>query len=178
MIMTDRRDLLAAMAALPILDGRPSKADPTPVAPHQFDWLSGEWRIAHRRLKAPGEWDVFDGEATCWSILDGRAHVEELRIPVRDFAGLGLRTLDPQAGVWIDWWMNAKVGKLGGEGVAGGFIGGDGVFDSEDRDHQGPMIVRGLWDRITGTSHRWRQGVSRDGGTTWDWNWIMDWTKA
>lgn len=178
MIMTDRRDLLAAMAALPILDGRPSKADPTPVAPGQFDWLSGEWRIAHRRLEAPGEWDVFDGEATCWSILDGRAHVEELRIPVRDFAGLGLRTLDPEAGVWIDWWMNAKVGKLGGEGVAGGFIGGDGVFDSEDRDDQGPMIVRGLWDRITGTSHRWRQGVSRDGGTTWDWNWIMDWTKA
>ncbi|MGV3578897.1 hypothetical protein [Brevundimonas sp.] len=42
----------------------------------------------------------------------------------------------------------------------------------------GPMIVRGLWDQITGTSHRWRQGVSRDGGTTWDWNWVMEWTKA
>ena len=59
----------------------------------------GEWRIAHRRLKAPGDWDMFEGEATCWSILDGRAHVEELRIPVRDFAGMGLRTLDPEAGV-------------------------------------------------------------------------------
>jgi hypothetical protein len=30
-----------------------------------FNFLAGEWRINHRRLKAPGEWDEFKGEATC-----------------------------------------------------------------------------------------------------------------
>ena len=72
MIMTDRRDLLTAMAALPALPNRQTPAptrSPTPAMAGQFDWLSGEWRIANRRLKAPGDWDVFDGEATCWSIL-------------------------------------------------------------------------------------------------------------
>lgn len=89
MIMTDRRDLLTAMAALPILPAGQTAPEPTSAAAGQFDWLSGEWKIAHRRLKAPGDWDVFEGEATCWSILDGRAHVEELRIPARAFAGMG-----------------------------------------------------------------------------------------
>ncbi|WP_051651023.1 hypothetical protein [Brevundimonas bacteroides] len=173
----DPSDVLIAAAGLTALGAAPA-ATQTPAEPGQFSWLDGNWRIAHRRLKAPGDWDVFEGEATCWSILGGRAHVEELRIPVRDFSGMGLRTLDPEAGVWLDYWMNAKVGKLGGAGVAGRFIGGDGVFDSAAADEQGPMIVRGLWDQITGTSHRWRQGVSRDGGASWDWNWIMEWTRA
>lgn len=180
MTEADRREILIAAAVLPVLGqaGEAAAGLSTPAAPGQFDWLSGEWRIAHRRLRAPGDWDVFEGEATCWSILEGRAHVEELRIPARDFSGMGLRSLDPAAGVWLDYWMNAKVGIAGGEGTPGRFIDGEGVFDSADSDDQGPMIVRGLWDQITGTSHRWRQGVSRDGGATFEWNWLMEWTKA
>lgn len=179
MTITDRRDILTAMAALPILPkGQGAPPEPTPAAPGQFDWLTGEWRIAHRRQKSPGDWDVFEGEATCWSILDGAAHVEELRIPARDFSGMGLRTLDTANGVWVDYWMNAKVGLMGGEGTPGRFIHGEGIFDGADMDGEAPIIVRGLWDQITGTSHRWRQGVSRDAGTTWDWGWIMEWTKV
>ena len=46
---------------------------PPPGKPGDFDFLSGNWKINHRRLKTPGtdDWDVFTGEATCWSILGG-----------------------------------------------------------------------------------------------------------
>ena len=91
---------------------------------------------------------------------------------------MGLRTLDMKEMVWSAYWMNAKWGVIGSEGVKGGFVRGDGVFLSDDVDGDTPIKVIGLWDQITGTSCRWRQGVSRDGGKTWEWNWIMDWTRA
>lgn len=156
-----------------------SAAKPAAGRPGEFDWLSGEWKIAHRRLKAPGEWDAFTGEATCWSILAGVGHVEELRIPARNFSGMGLRLLDVDKGVWSDYWVNAKSGVLGREaGLTGGFVGGAGVFLADDEDGGKPIKVRGLWDEITGRSHRWSQAISRDGGRTWDDNWVMHWTKV
>jgi hypothetical protein len=192
MMNPDRRDVLSAGAALgaAALVGEGFSGDAfaqpapgyldavAPGKPGDFDFLHGEWKIAHQRLLKPGEWDRFAGEATCWSILGGVASIEELCIPARDFSGMGLRTLDMKEMVWSDYWMNAKWGVIGSEGVKGGFVRGDGVFLSDDVDGDTPIKVIGLWDQITGTSCRWRQGVSRDGGKTWQWNWIMDWTRA
>ncbi|MDZ4776717.1 MAG: hypothetical protein SGJ23_08030 [Alphaproteobacteria bacterium] len=177
----DRRNILNAAAGAMLAGAVAPAVAQEPAAPSkagEFDFLNGEWRIAHRRLKAPGEWDVFDGEATCWSILGGVASVEELRIPARNFAGMGLRTLDQTNHVWMDYWMNAKVGLVGGAGTPGRFINGDGVFTSDDTADGKPIKVRGLWDRITGRSHRWSQSVSRDGGVTWEDNWLMEWVKV
>lgn len=185
--MTDRRTLLnagAALGAAAMMGDAMAQPAPDylrkapPGKPGEFDFLHGEWRIKHQRLLKPGEWDHFEGEATCWTILGGVASVEELRIPARDFSGMGLRTLDMKEKVWSDYWMNAKWGTLGSAGVTGGFIDGDGVFVSDDMDGDVAIKVIGLWDRITPASCRWRQGVSRDGGKTWDWNWIIDWTRA
>ena len=146
----------------------------------EFDFLAGEWRIRHRRLTstATGEWDEFDGEATCWTILGGVGSVEELRIPARDFSGMGLRLLDRETRVWSDFWVNAKSGVLGAAGLTGGFVDGAGVYTAEDTDDGKPIVVRGVWDEITPTSCRWRQGSSRDGGATWDDHWIMHWSRA
>jgi hypothetical protein len=77
----DRRSLLnagavaAGAAALLAAGGSGAAAPPAPQAPQgtgragEFDFLSGNWRIAHRRLKSPGQWDIFAGQATCQSIL-------------------------------------------------------------------------------------------------------------
>ena len=143
-----------------------------------FDFLAGEWRIAHRRLKAPGEWDTFDGEATCWTILGGNGSVEELRIPARDFHGMGLRLLEKDKAVWMDYWVNGRDCALATPGMPGGFRDGAGIFEVDEDDAGTPIKVRGVWDRITPSSCRWHQAVSRDGGATWEENWIMEWRRS
>lgn len=145
-----------------------------------FDFLAGEWKIQHRWKKAPGDelWDTFEGEATCWSILGGVGSVEELRIPARSFSGMGLRLLDVEQGVWADFWVNARSGVLTAPGTTGAFVDGVGTFVADDDDDGAPIKVRGIWDEITPTSCRWRQAISRDGGETWDENWVMSWTRV
>jgi hypothetical protein len=149
----------------------------TPGRPGEFDFLAGNWKISHRRLKGK-DWDLFPGEATCWSILSGAGSIEELRIPARDFAGLGIRLLDAKQRAWSDYWINARSGVIVPPGTMGSFTNGVGTFISDDTDGGTAIKVRGVWDRITPTSCRWHQGVSRDGGKTWEDNWFMDWTRA
>ena len=145
----------------------------------EFNFLSGSWKIQHRQLKSsnPDVWDSLDGEATCWSILDGTVSVEELRIPSRDFSGMGLRVLNKEKQAWTDFWVNAKKGILLAPGVEGNFQDGRGVFVSEEKDGQETIQVRGVWDNISATTCRWQQATSRDGGKHWETNWLMDWER-
>jgi hypothetical protein len=152
---------------------------PTPKgSPSDFDFLAGEWRIANRRLLPSGVWDSFPGEATVHRLLGGVASIEELRIPARQFAGMGLRLFDGGNVQWRDFWVNGKSGVLSPPGMPGAFVDGVGTFEADDKDGETPIKVRGVWDRITPTSCRWSQSVSRDGGQTWSLNWEMDWTRV
>jgi hypothetical protein len=193
-----RRTLLQAVAGLAVstgasaadASGDPKSAPPSAVTVHSmsatkstgkvgdFNFLAGEWRIDHRRLKSPGVWDEFKGEATCWTVLGGVGSIEELRIPSRDFSGMGVRILNLEKKVWVDFWINGKFGVLTPPGLPGGFKNGEGIFEADDEDNGKPIKVRGVWDRITEKSCRWHQSVSRDGGKTWEPNWFMDWKKV
>lgn len=155
--------------------------------PGDFDFLAGEWRIRHRKLRTPHgtEWDEFEGEATCWTILNGVGSVEELRIPSRNFAGMGLRLLDVKAGVWNDFWVNASSGVLTMPPQTGTFADGVGTFLADDTHEGQPIKVKGVWDRIVRPAPgagpatcRWWQAVSWDGGATWEENWFMAWTRV
>lgn len=171
--------LLASAAAQGTPGVTAAVAGPTPGKPGDFDFLNGSWRIKQRRLpRGAKEWDAFEGEATCWSILGGVISIEELRIPARNFSGMGLRALDVSNRVWYDYWVNAKSGVVGSAGVAGSFENGAGVFISDEMDGDKPIKARGLWDRITPNSCRWSQAISRDGGKTWEDNWVMEWTRV
>lgn len=66
---------------------------------------------------------------------------------------------------------------LGCPGTTGGFVDGVGTLSADDIDGTQPVRVRGVWDRITASSCRWSQALSRDGGKTWVEDWLMDWTK-
>ena len=145
--------------------------------PGDFDFLTGEWTIEHRQWKND-RWDRFRGEATVVGLLGGIASVEELRIPERDFSGLGLRLLDVQRKLWADYWVNRRSGVLGAEPAWGSFTDGVGTWDGDDTDANGkPILVRGCWDRITPISCRWYQATSSDDGKTWKENWVMDWAR-
>jgi hypothetical protein len=143
-----------------------------------FNFLAGEWRISHKRLKSPGVWDEFKGEATCWTVLGGVGSIEELRIPARNFSGMGVRLLDVKRRVWVDYWINSTSGVLTPPGLEGVFKNGAGIFESDDEDEGKPIKVRGVWDRITTKSCRWYQATSRDAGKSWEENWLMDWVKV
>jgi hypothetical protein len=101
-----------------------------------------------------------------------------LRIPARNFFGLGLRLLDVERRIWSDHFINKRSGVVAVPGQTGGFVNGIGTFLSEDRDGETVIWYRGVWDRITPTSCRWFQGASRDGGQSWDDSWFMDWTRV
>lgn len=172
----------AALAdGAPVLDPVPPlPRQPTPGKPGDFDFLAGEWKIRHWRLP-PGaqEWDRFDGEATCWTILGGVGSVEELRIPARNFSGMGLRLLDVDQRQWSDFWVNAKSGVLAPPGLNGSFEDGAGLFWAEEEEEAGRKTISiGIWDQITPRSCRWRQAVSEDGGRSWAHNWVMEWRRA
>lgn len=153
----------------------PSK--PSPGKPGDFAFLDGRWRIRHLKRRTTG-WDRFDGEARCFSILDGIGSVEELLIPARDFSGLGLRMLDVEKREWRDHWVNAKSGVVGTPGQAGSFENGVGLFPSSDEDGGKPMLSIGIWDRIEPGRCRWRQVYSVDGGRTWEHDWVMHWRRV
>jgi hypothetical protein len=163
---------------------KPASVTPGTGKPGEFDFLAGEWKIKHRRLKTPGpsaatkEWDEFEGEATCFTILAGVGSVEELRIPSRGFSGMGLRLLDVENKVWNDFWVNAKSGVLTTPGQTGGFENGVGTFGADDMDGDKPIKVKGVWDQITPNSCRWWQAVSWDDGKTWEQNWVMEWMRV
>lgn len=170
----------AAPTPPPTLDPVPPlPATPTPGKPGDFDFLAGEWRIRHQWRASPeAEWLAFEGEATCWTILGGVCSVEELRIPARDFHGMGLRLFDVGKRQWIDHWVNAKSGLLGRDGQPGSFEDGVGIFIGDDVQDGKPIKAGGLWDRITPTSCRWRQVLSRDGGRSWLHTWVMEWRRV
>ena len=159
----------------------PLPTSPTPGEPGDFDFLSGEWRIRNRQPKPDTngkEWIEFRGEATVRGILAGVCSIEELRIPEKNFSGMGLRLLDVEKKVWADHWVNARSSVVTTPGVLGSFENGAGIFVSDDEMDGKPVKFAGVWDLITPTSCRWRQALTRDGGKTWEQTWIMDWRRA
>jgi hypothetical protein len=168
----------APMSAPPNFDPMPLlPVTPTTGQPGDFDFLTGEWRI-HNRSIVNGEWLEYPGEATVHALLGGVCSVEELRIPARNFSGMGLRLLDVEKRVWSDHWVNARAGVVTAPGQLGSFENGAGIFVTDDVADGQPVKYVGVWDNITPRSCRWRQASSRDGGQTWDQNWIMEWVRA
>lgn len=144
-----------------------------------FDFLAGEWKIAHRRLK-DGTTDVWEESysgATVHRVLDGMGSIEELRKPDGSFMGMGIRIWLPQEKKWADHWTGAYNGVVN-PAQKGEFIDGEGIFISEEVVDGVRWLYRGIWDRITPTSCRWHQSSSKDGGASWEWNWWMDWTRV
>jgi hypothetical protein len=176
-----RRTLLKSVAALAVgrlaFGGGAARAAQAAAVPAgDFAFLAGEWRIANRMMHQ-GAWIEFPGEASVHAVLGGNGSIEELRIPARNFAGLGIRLYDPERRAWKDHWVNGRQ-RVVNEPMYGSFENGVGTFIADDNDNGVAIKSRGIWDRITPTSCRWYQSLSRDGGATWADNWHMAWTRV
>lgn len=146
-----------------------------------FDFLHGRWKVVHRRLRKRGagstNWEEFEGTAVNRPLLGGLANIEEHAIVGKDFGGIALRTYSPSSGLWSIYWVSRRDGVLGPP-VVGRFSGDVGLFEGVDEDAGRAVEVRFTWLRIEPTSARWSQFFSYDGGTQWEMNWIMDFSRA
>ena len=177
-----RRTVLQSAAALAVgrlaLDGGVgARARPAPAATGDFAFLAGEWRIANRMMHQ-GALDRIsrrgDRPFACSPAMAASRNCASPRAisPASAFA-----STTPPAGVWNDHWVNGQQ-RVVNAPMSGTFENGVGTFIADDEDNGAAIKARGVWDRITPTSCRWHQAVSRDGGATWEMNWEMHWTRV
>jgi hypothetical protein len=146
-----------------------------------FDFLFGDWRVEHRRLKRRGagsrDWDVFEGGHCCRPLMGGVANLEEHDMAARGVMAVALRTFDIARRTWAIYWVSSADGLLG-EPVFGGFEAGVGRFYGVDLDDGRPVKVAFVWDDIGAEQAHWSQAFSYDDGKTWETNWEMRFTRA
>ena len=144
-----------------------------------WDWFFGAWRVRHRRLKArlagSTDWEDFEGETHCWSTLGGLGNVDDnmIRLPSGSYRAMTVRAFDEHAQHWSIWWLDARHASGIEPAVHGRFDGDVGTFLGQDIIDGVPIVVRFMWSRIRSETPIWEQAFSRDGGKTWETNWIM-----
>jgi hypothetical protein len=161
----------------------PPKANLTGL--HDFDFLVGEWRAHHRKLKerlaGSTEWMDFDGTQSMRPLMNGWANYDDnvFNTPGGAYRGVSLRAYDPKSGQWAIWWLDSRnpFGDLDPP-VKGRFENGIGTFYADDTLRGKPIRVRFVWSHITPTSARWEQAFSPDGGKTWEVNWTTDFERV
>jgi hypothetical protein len=185
----------AAVLAVSIGSACPALASQDPPGPgeavrnlaglHDFDFLVGDWRVHHRRLKerlaGSHEWVEFEGTCRVRPLMNGYGNVDDnvMNMPEGAYRGVGLRSYDPQTGQWAIWWLDSRMpfNPLDPP-VKGRFEHGVGTFYSDDTLRGKPVRVRYIWSRITPKSAHWEQAFSPDGGRTWETNWTMEFERA
>ncbi len=150
-----------------------------------FDFLLGEWRVHHRRLKlrlaGSQEWIEFEGTCGNRALMAGWGNIDENRIdlPGDAYRGVGLRSYDPKSGLWSIWWLDGRNPSADLDPpVRGRFEHGVGTFYADDTLNGKPIRVRYRWSQITPTSAHWEQAYSPDAGKTWETNWLMDFQRS
>jgi len=152
---------------------------------HDFDFLIGEWRVHHRRLKqrlaGNREWVEFDGTCGNRALMSGWGNVDEnsIDLPGDAYRGVGLRSYDPKSGLWSIWWLDGRNPSADLDPpVRGRFEHGVGTFYADDTLNGKSIRVRYQWSKITPTSAHWEQAYSPDAGKTWETNWLMDFQRS
>ena len=156
--------------------GRDGQAD--------FDFIIGQWKVHHRRLKqalkGSEDWEEFDGTSVTRKVWEGAANVEEVEADSRTWGrvqGMAVRLYDLKSNQWRIYWANRKWGTLD-QPMIGEFKDGRGEFFNQELFEGRGIYVRFIWSVFTEASCRWEQAFSEDGGKTWETNWIMDFTRV
>jgi hypothetical protein len=154
-----------------------------PDAPHDFDFIVGDWQVRHRRLNARlvgcTDWTEFQGLSSTRPTLGGYGNVEDnlLHLPEGDVRALAMRSFDAASRSWSIWWLDARNPHRLDVPVVGRFAHGTGVFHAEDTLNGQPIRVRFVWRPNPGGRPTWEQAFSPDGGATWETNWTMEFTR-
>jgi len=169
----------------------PTSTAPLPAthAARDFDFLIGPWHIRNtrlvRRLAGCTDWETFDATGTAHLLPGGIGNYDDFT-PLTwnaGFVGMSLRVFSPAAQRWSIYWLDNTTGGLDPATgllrppVVGGFRNGCGVFEGDDTCDGRPVRVRFEWSQTHTGAPRWQQAFSDDGGTTWEVNWVMQFTR-
>jgi hypothetical protein len=148
-----------------------------------FDFLIGSWNVRNRRLRRrlveSEEWEEFDATVVARRLLNGLGNEDEFRTAYDGgFVGMSFRFFDPERRRWSIYWADTRRPGVLDPPVFGGFSGDVGIFEGDDTHEGTPVRVRFTWSGVTGPTPRWEQAFSADGGSTWETNWAMDFTRA
>lgn len=150
---------------------------------HDFDFNFGTWKTHVSRLPHPltnsTNWVAYDGESMIRPVWNGRASLLELEVegPAGHIEGVGLRLYNPQSHQWSLNWANGGEGPLT-QPMVGKFKNGRGEFFDQESYGGRAIFARNGFTGITSDSSRFEQSFSRDGGKTWETNWVMTFTRA
>ena len=149
-------------------------------APHDFDFIIGDWRVHHRRLKdrltGCTEWETFKGLSSTQKTLGGYGNVEDNQIflPSGNYRAVAVRSFDREAQSWSIWWLDGRFPGVIDTPVVGHFTDGVGAFFAEDSLNGLPIKIRFTWRQSSNGNPNWDQAFSADGGISWETNWEME----
>jgi hypothetical protein len=147
---------------------------------HDFDFLTGTWDVANRRLDMPltgsTEWDEFPGRSVARPLFGGTGNIDEIDFPTKGWSGLTLRLYDEREQTWSLHWVSSRRNVIDPP-VVGRFTDGDGEFFGDDTHEGTPIRVRYRWSGVTATTAHWEQAFSVDEEQTWETNWTMELTR-
>lgn len=153
-------------------------------SPEDFDFLVGDWRVAHERLNGrlvgSTEWQRFSGTCSMRKLMGGLANVDDnvLEIPSGTYQAVSLRAFDARTRQWAIWWLDGRDPHTLETPVRGGFEDGVGTFIAEEMLNNRPILVRFQWSETHTDAPHWEQAFSPDNGVTWEINWRMQFTRA
>lgn len=144
---------------------------------HDFDWEVGTWDTALQRLREPlsgrTEWLEYAGTSIVKPVMGHQANLVELDVrgAAGRIAGVSLRLYQPASGQWTLNFANLANGMLT-DPMTGTFRQGVGTFYGQDTVGGRMVFVRFLVIPVNKDQWRFEQAYSRDGGKTWEDNWI------
>ena len=154
-----------------------------PGCPTDFDFFIGEWNVTHTRLKTrlagASDWETFPGRTTVMKVLGGFGNADDnlLELPDGAYRAVTLRAFDAKTGTWSIWWLDGRTPGAIDVPVVGRFEHGVGVFLAHDTFNGTPIVMRFTWSVPSPDRPRWEQAFSADGGTTWETNCTMEFTR-
>ena len=180
--------LLHTLEALAQQSSETAKASLQPVASerdrqHDFDFEIGTWKTHLSRLLHPltgsSTWVEYEGTTVVRKVWNGRANLVELKVdgPKGQIEALSLRLYNPQSRQWSLNFANSKDGALS-QPTIGEFKNGRGQFFDQETLNDRAILVRFVISDITPKSCRFEQAFSKDGGKTWEVNWIATDTRV
>ena len=181
--------LLSLLASCLVAGPAWSQSAPPPLVPelhdgaHDFDPLLGNFTFhlhyLPHPLVPPTSWTDLTGTGACYKVWDGRADLDTVELDgvSGHIEGLTLRLYDPAARQWRLYWANSRIGRLDPPQI-GDFRDGRGDFYTTDTIAGKTILVRYDWSRMTSGTPHFEQAFSKDGGKTWDVNWITNQTRT